>query len=149
MRLAKRAGHRIAYLLTPDLFTLKFYGTLRGTLHGMKRTFIGGIKTIPRMLITMGAINFISLFPFEVLFVIGIAHWLGWPAPYLSYWLGLSAVHVLVTVAMAWLINARARGEVSYSLLHPLGGIMLMGVCLRAIREMLRGEGVTWRGTTY
>ena len=41
IRIAKRAGQRVSFLLTPELFSQRHYGTLARTIHGVTRTFIG------------------------------------------------------------------------------------------------------------
>ena len=149
VRLAKQAGQRVAYVLTPDLFTLRFYGGLKKTIHGMTRTCIGGIKTLPRMFITLGALNFVSLLPIEILGGLAIARSFGVRIPWAPLWVCMALAHLFIAGALCWLIYDRARTSRWLSLAHPLGAVMMIGVCLRATRGLIRRGPITWRGTTY
>jgi chlorobactene glucosyltransferase len=149
MRIAKRAGHRIAYLLAPELFTLRMYGGLGRTVKGITRTFIGGLRTVPRFLMTMNGLNFVSLMPIGNLVTFGLAAVWQVPIPWLGLWLGVSALHLLVSTALAWTVYAQAGIPGRFALLHPLGAVVLSGICTRAMKQMRRGEGITWRGTSY
>lgn len=149
MRLAKRAGHRIAYVLAPELFTLRMYGTLERTIKGITRTFIGGLKTVPRFLITINGLNFVSLLPIGLLAGLGLASWWGVSVPWSRLWTGMAVVHLLVSAILAWMVYSKAGTGRRFALLHPLGAAMLIGICLRAAKELRRGKPITWRGTSY
>lgn len=149
MRIAKRAGHKIAYVLAPSLFTLRMYGTLERTVRGITRTFIGGLKTIPRFLVTINGLNFVSLLPIGILIGLLIVARIGVTIPYGSWWLGLAAVHLAASTTLAWLVYSGAGSGRRFALLHPLGAAMLIGICVRAAGELKRGKPITWRGTSY
>lgn len=148
MRIAKRAGHKVSYVLTPELFTLRMYGTLQRTIRGITRTFIGGLKTLPRCLITINGLNFVSLLPIGVVAGIGAASLAGLRIPYASAWLGVGAFHLLLSMILAVLIYSRA-GHSRFALLHPLGAAMLIAICVRAAGMLKTGKPITWRGTSY
>jgi len=149
VRIAKRAGQHISFLLTPELFTQRHYGTLARTLRGLTRTFMGGIKTVPRMLLTIHALHFVSLLPIGLLALLGVLTWYGVAVPWPAIWLGVAIAHVVVATALAWLVYETADTPRGYALLHPLGSAVLIWVCLRALVGIVRGDAITWRGTTY
>ena len=149
IRIVKRAGQKVSFVLTPELFTQRHYGTLAATIRGLTRTCIGGIKTLPRLLFTINALNFVSLMPFCLLLGLGLATWLGAAIPFMSYWLGTTITHAVIAFGLAWLVFSTAGARRRYALLHPLGAVVMMGICARAARELRRGGRITWRGTTY
>jgi chlorobactene glucosyltransferase len=149
MRVAKRAGHPIAYVLTPGLFTLRMYGSFQRTARGISRTFIGGLKTLPRFAVTIGALNFVSLVPFGLVALLVVLRWLGVPVPWEPGWWGWIALHLAAATALAQLIYAGAGGPRRYALLHPLGAAVLIGICIRAAGHLRRGRAIEWRGTSY
>jgi chlorobactene glucosyltransferase len=149
IRIAKRAGQQVSFVLASELFTQRHYGSLAGTVRGLTRTCVGGIKTIPRLLLTINALNFVSLLPLEILAVLGIAALAGRPVIWQSWWLGLSLGHLLLSTALAGLVFRAAETDRRYALLHPPGCAILIFICWRAIVHLVRGGRITWRGTTY
>ena len=149
MRVAKRAGQRIAYVLAPELFALRMYGTLGRTVKGITRTFIGGLKTLPRFLITINGLNFVSLLPIGLAAGLLLAGQFGWAIPYRAWWTGLVVVHLLASTLLAWKVYSRAGTGRRFAFLHPLGAAMLIGICVWAAAELKRGKPITWRGTSY
>jgi len=149
VRIAKRAGQKVAFLLTPELFTQRHYGTIGRTIRGMTRTFVGGIKTIPRLLYTIGSLAFVSWAPFFMLALLAWATGGAWAAPYAPVWWAAAAVHCLVAFALAAFIYRTSGVNRGHALLHPLSAALLMWVCVRAILHKLRGESIVWRSTNY
>jgi chlorobactene glucosyltransferase len=149
LRLAKTAGQRVSYVLGPRLYTVRFYGSLKRTIHGMTRTCVGGIKTLPRMFITLCAVNFVGLLPIEILAAYALACVLGTALPWTPLWAALAAVHFGLACLLCWIVYSRAGSTRWLALLHPLGAAFVVGVCLRAARAMLRRGPIVWRGTTY
>jgi len=149
LRIAKRAGQKVSFVLTPELFTQRHYGTLADTIRGMTRTCIGGIKTLPRMLVTINALSFVSLFPVGLLVLLGVAAIYDWPVTWEPLWWAAAGVHMVVSTVLAWLVFRAARGDRRLALLHPLGSVIALGVCLRAMHHLKKGKAVTWRGTQY
>ena len=149
IRIAKRAGQRVSFVLTPELFTQRHYGTLKRTIHGITRTFIGGLKTIPRILFTINALNFISLLPLGLIALLGIASACGTSIPYGPYWINAAVVHMIVSLALALVIFRTADVPLRLACLHPLGSAVMIGICLRAAVHLHRNKPITWRGTTY
>ncbi|MBN2561058.1 MAG: glycosyltransferase [Phycisphaerae bacterium] len=149
IRIAKRARQKVSFVIASELFTQRHYGSLANTVRGLTRTCIGGIKTVPRLLVTINSLNFVSLLPFGILVLLGIASWIGSPLMWWPLWLGMAVFHVAVSTALAWLCYRTADADCRYALLHPLGSAVLMGICLRATIHLLRGTPITWRGTTY
>ncbi|RIK66902.1 MAG: hypothetical protein DCC65_08110 [Planctomycetota bacterium] len=149
VRIAKRAGQKVSFLMTPDLFTQRHYGTLTATIRGITRTFIGGIKTIPRLLVTINALQFVSLLPLGVLVLFPALGQAGIDVPLREYWMGAAAFHLFVSTALALVIYRTADTHGKYALLHPLGSAMLIWVCIRAAIRLHRKDPITWRGTSY
>jgi len=149
LRIAKRAGQKVSFLLAPELFTQKHYGSLAATIRGMTRTCVGGIKTVPRMLVTINALNFVSLVPIGVLILLALAAWYGRPVMWGSLWLLAACIHLLASTALACLVFHAARSDRRLALLHPLGSAIALGVCLRALVHLKQDRPVTWRGTQY
>ncbi len=149
IRVAKRAGQRVSFVLASELFVQRHYGGLHRTVQGLTRTCIGGIKTIPRLLFTAFAINFVALLPYQVAAVVGGLALAGVAVPRGGWWLGLAGVHAALGMALAGLVYGEARLSRAHALLHPLGAKALIYICFRAIGQILRGTPITWRGTTY
>lgn len=149
LRIAKRAGQKVSFVLTPELFTQRHYGTLADTIRGMTRTCVGGIKTVPRMLVTINALNFVSLMPVGLLVLLGLAARYDWPVMWEPLWWAAACVHMTVSTTLAWLVFRAARGDQKLALLHPLGSVIALGVCLRAMLHLKQSKSVTWRGTHY
>jgi chlorobactene glucosyltransferase len=149
IRIAKRAGQRVSFLLTPELFTQRHYGTLASTIRGVTRTFIGGLKTLPRMLITINALNFISLIPIGVMLIATIASVIGHPLPHTPLWIALAAIHFIVSTILSLTVYRTAGTSPRYAFMHPLASAMMIVICIRAAVHLVRGTPITWRGTTY
>ena len=149
IRLAKRAGQRVSFVLAAELFTQRHYGTLARTVHGLTRTCIGGIKTLPRLLFTIFALNFVSLLPGQIALLTAGLTAAGVAVPLAAGWLALAGLHAGLGLALAGLVCREAGVPLRYAALHPLGAIVLMYICGRAIRQIRRGGAITWRGTTY
>ncbi len=149
IRLAKRAGQRVSFVLASELFTQRHYGTLARTVHGLTRTCIGGIKTLPRLLFTIFALNFVSVLPGPIVALLGGLTAAGVTVPLAAGWLALAGLHAGLGLALAGLIYREAGVSARYAVLHPLGALVLMYICGRAIRQIRRGGAITWRGTTY
>jgi chlorobactene glucosyltransferase len=149
LRQAKRSGQRVAYVLAPDLFTVRFYGNLKRTVHGMTRTCIGGIKSLPRMFVTLNAVHFVSLVPLEIFAALAVARERDIQVAGTPLWTGMALAHFALACALCGLIYGRARASRWLSLLHPLGAVFVIWICLRATRGLLRRGPITWRGTTY
>jgi chlorobactene glucosyltransferase len=149
IRIAKRAGQKVSFVLTPELFRQRHYGTLSATIRGMTRTFVGGAKTVPRLLLTMNALSFVSLLPVTLLILLGLTAAFGWSPPWTPLWWLAGGLHLFVSTALAALVYHTAGRDRHLALLHPVGCAILIGVCIRAIVHLARGESIAWRGTRY
>jgi hypothetical protein len=149
IRIAKRAGQRVSFLLTPELFTQRHYGSLSRTIRGITRTFIGGLKTLPRMLLTINALCFISLFPIALLSVLALMIAFGVHAQHLQIWLAAAVVHYAISTALAGVIYKTAGTSRWAAVLSPLGCTVMIAICVRSMLQLIRGTPITWRGTTY
>ncbi len=148
IRIAKRAGQRVSFVLASELFTQRHYGSLASTVRGLTRTFIGGIKTVPRHLLTATALSFISHVPLAILLLVGVMAMLGSPLWLWPVWTGLACLHLAVSTALVLLVYRTADADRRFAWLHPLGSAMLIAICARAMVQLIRGTPITWRGTT-
>lgn len=149
IRIAKRAGQRVSFLLAPELYTQRHYGTLANTIRGITRTFVGGLKTVPRLLLVVNGLSFVSLVPVTLLILLGLATLFDWPVLWLPLWWSLAGLHAVVSTALAWLVYHTAAADRHLACLHPLGCAILIAICIRAIVHLARGEQTVWRGTRY
>jgi chlorobactene glucosyltransferase len=149
VRIAKRAGQRISFVLTPELFTQRHYGGLAATIRGMTRTFVGGLKTIPRLLFTAGSLAFITLLPLAILILVPAAAASGRPVMWERLWWATAVVHLHMSIILSFLVYHTAGVPRRLALLHPVGVSIMIYVCFRSMLHMLRGESIAWRGTKY
>ncbi len=149
LRNAKRAGQKVLFTISPDLYKVKLYGDLQRTIKGFSRTLIGGLKTFTRFIITINALQFVSLMPIGMLILLGILRAAGVAVPFADIWLGVAASHLVLSNILAWQIYRTAGIPLSTAILHPIGSLVAIWVCSRAARDLRRGKPITWRGTSY
>lgn len=149
IRIAKRAGQRVSFVMVPELFSQRHYGTLKRTIHGITRTLVGGLKTLPRILITINSMFFVSVLPILLLGALGIAAARGATIPHGGLLAGIAGLHLVVSTALIRIVHRTAGTSGSAVWLHPLGTLMMTYICLRAAVHLLRGARITWRGTSY
>jgi chlorobactene glucosyltransferase len=149
VRIAKRAGQKVSFLMTPELFRQRHYGTLARTIRGMTRTFVGAFKTVRRLGFTLNALSFISQFPLFVFIWLILAGGADLAGDWAWAWGATAGVHLLTSTGIAWLVYRTAGLSGRLALLHPLGSTLMMYICLRAMLHILRGESIAWRGTQY
>lgn len=148
IRIAKRAGQKVSFVLVPELFTQRHYGSLANTVRGLTRTCIGGIKTVPRLLMTIIALNFVALVPLQVCLLLALATLFDLASPWMLLWLGMAAAHFAISTVLARLVFKTSGADQGRSLLHPIGCAVLIAICARATVQLIRGTPITWRGTT-
>ncbi|HVP11007.1 MAG TPA: glycosyltransferase family 2 protein [Phycisphaerae bacterium] len=149
VRIAKRAGQKLSFVLTPELFTQRHYGGLAATIRGMTRTFVGGLKTIPRLLFTAGSLAFIGLLPLTILILVPVAAAWGQPVIWERLWWVTAVVHLHMSIILSFLVYHTAGVARRLALLHPIGSLIMIYVCFRSAVHMLRHESIAWRGTKY
>lgn len=149
IRIAKRSGQRVSFVMTPELYTQRHYGTLSNTIHGITRTFAGGVNTIPGLLVTMNALIFVSILPVVLLILLSLAALSNWTVPWAAVWWLAAWLHLLVATGLAWVVYHTARQNPRWALLHPIGSAFLIAICVRAIIQLKRGTPFIWRGTVH
>ncbi|MBX3396310.1 MAG: glycosyltransferase [Phycisphaerae bacterium] len=149
LRRAKAAGQRVVFTASARLFNVRMYGSLDRTIRGFHRTLIGGLKTTFRFLITINALQFVSLMPFGLIILIPLLGGFGYSVPFAKYWLGFALLHILLATWLAALVYRAAKVPLKYALLHPLGSAVAIWVCCRAAADLRRRAPITWRGTSY
>jgi chlorobactene glucosyltransferase len=148
IRIAKRAGQKVSFVIATELFTQRHYGSLADTVRGLTRTCVGGIKTVPRHVLTINALKYVSILPLVIFIVLGTAALLGTPLMWWPLWTAMAAGHLVVSTALVWLIYRTAKVDCRCALLHPLGSAVLIWILFRATIQLIRGTPITWRGTT-
>ncbi|HWL92250.1 MAG TPA: glycosyltransferase family 2 protein [Phycisphaerae bacterium] len=149
LRRAKKAGQTLSFVISPNLYVVKLYGNLARTIRGFNRTLIGGLKTIPRFLITVHALLFVSLLPYLLLIAIPLLMAAGVAVPFANWWLAVAGLHLVLSNILIWQIYRTAQLPLRTSLLHPIGSAAAIWICARAAGDLWRGKPITWRGTSY
>ncbi|MFO0972291.1 MAG: glycosyltransferase family A protein [Phycisphaerae bacterium] len=148
VRTAKRAGQRVEFVMGPQLFRQRFYGSLARTIRGMTRTFAGGIKTPFKLLVTIHSLNFVSLLPIGLLLILAGLRAGGVHIPWHGVWAALAGTHLAVSTALAHMVYSAAR-EPRLTWLHPLGALLTMWITLNALQHQRTRRPIAWRNTTY
>lgn len=149
MRIAKRAGQKVAYVLGPELFDLRLYGSLKKTVSGFNRTLIGGLKTLSRFAITITSLFVVSLLPLGILAGIGLSILANYPIIWTPAWLVMSIIHVLLSAILGWVIYRTSGVNPAFTFLQPVAVLMLIAISLRAAIQLKRFKTIQWRGTEY
>ncbi len=148
IRIAKRAGQRVHFAVVPQLYSQRYYGGLARTINGTTRTFAGGLKKVWRVLYTINALNFISLFPLGLLIFLTVFALLGGSLPLAPIWAMLAIIHIIISMCLARLVY-REVGQPEMAWLHPLGSAMCAYICAKSIDQIVRRKEFNWRGTAH
>lgn len=149
VRVAKRAGQRVSYLMAPRIATVKFYGGLSKLVHGLTRTFIGGLKNTWQFVMTILSIQFVSMMPIGILIGAWIAVSLGSAGLFTALFTGLAIVHMAMSVYLGVFVYRVAGVSAAYSLLQPFTAFVMTVITARAAILRMRKRKVSWRGTQY
>ncbi len=136
---ARAAGVPAAMLLGPGVFRVRLYTTLRGLWLGMVKNFYAGMGG--RLGVALAAalfVGFTALLP-PALLVCGAALGeVGWVALGAGCW-GL--------MVLSRALQRPALGDPAWSgWLHPLGGLVLLGIIVTSAWRGVRGRPTLWKG---
>jgi chlorobactene glucosyltransferase len=145
MRLLKGRGFRTRLMLGSHLASTRMHSTLGQMFHGWGRIYGGTNRRNPSRII--GAIVFLLLCGFSVypalLWGAGAAfEWQDWR------WLGASALHLLLMSGYLALIYRWSGNRARCAWLFPLGGAVLLGILVFALRTCRTGQ-VKWRDSHF
>ncbi len=143
---AARAGRRVKLVLGPEQLSTRMYTSLRELIDGWgKNIYAGGLHAAPfgtvgRALypIALVAGPILSLLP-VVVFVLAVV---GMMSDALLW----SATATAALVIWWALVYRELEEPAYYATLYPLGSIMLLYICVRAV---MRGRRVEWKGRQY
>ena len=144
-RLLKSSGWKPRVAWGNDFCAVRMYNSLDAIFKGWGRIFYAGRAGSPWRTITAVIVLLLCCFSAYAALAFGIyrvARYADWG------WLAAASVHLgLLTYFVAtmyrWSGNPRRN-----ALLFPLGGAMLLGIFLKALR-MCVTKRVEWRGTSY
>jgi hypothetical protein len=141
------ARKRVVLMLGVNQLSTRMYASLGEIITGWrKNVFAGGLDSVPFGRIGRTFFPLVLLLPplmqmLPVLVLILGA--VGHATPGIMLWATISSVATLIW----WLVvYVTIRENPLYSLLYPLGALVLLYIFVTAV---LRGRRVTWKGRTY
>lgn len=147
----KAAGKALNVAISPDLYKTRMYKNFMEIWNGWTRIFY----FIYDKRFTLLFLNMILLFVFSLLpallFIYAgmyllLAHTLSFPMLIFFILAGIQVAVIRLTTFRYYRI---AKANPYYSLLNPIGCIVMIGILCNAIKTIFSKKGMTWRGTTY
>lgn len=149
LRVAKRAGQRVSYLMAPRIATVKFYGGFGNLVRGLTRTLIGGLKNLWQFALTIVGVQFVSVTPFGVLIGVALIAALGSAGLLTALFAGLAIIHIAMSFHLAVSVYRVSGVPIAFCLLQPLAGCVMTIIIVRSAILRMRKQAVSWRGTQY
>lgn len=149
LRVAKRAGQRVSYLMAPRIATVRFYGGFGNLVRGLTRTLIGGLKNIWQFIVTIAGVQFVSVAPIGVLIGVGIVVSLGAAGLLTALFAGLACVHIAMSIHLGMSVYRVSGVPAGYGLLQPIAATVMTIIVVRAAVLRIGKRTVSWRGTHY
>lgn len=149
LRVAKKAGQRVSYLMAPRIATVKFYGGLGNLVRGLTRTLIGGLKNMWQFVLTIVGVQFVSVTPIGVLIGVGIVASFGAAGLLTALFAGLAILHMGMSIHLGLSVYRISGVSVVYCLLQPVAACVMTIIIVRAAFLRVRKRTVSWRGTHY
>jgi chlorobactene glucosyltransferase len=150
-RLIKEHNLRLRVVENADLTVARMYHGFGELFHGWSRIFYGALGSVPKLVVSISSIVFLTLLPW----ISVVAAWIGCVAapagrkgPWIAAACGWGAVVILVQVAALRLYRV-FRVRWWYSLGYVLAATVLLGILCNAVLKVLGLSVTTWRGTTY
>jgi chlorobactene glucosyltransferase len=141
-----RAGRRVRMVLGPEQLSTRMYTSLRELIEGWgKNIYAGGMHSVPFGALGRAVYPVIlvmaPLFAIVPVAVLLLALAGAWPGA-----LVWSATATLATVLWWALVYTQLEEPLYYAPLYPLGSLVLLYICVRAV---VRGRRVAWKGREY
>ena len=136
---------------SPTLYQTRMYKNFKEIWHGWSRIYYYIYeKHFFRLLTNIVGIFAISLLPICAL--IGLAGtwlWLGRLSGYALAILGVAIAQIGVMRLTVFRYYRLSGCNPYYSILNPIGCLIMMGILTDSILKIFSKKGMTWRGTTY
>jgi cellulose synthase/poly-beta-1,6-N-acetylglucosamine synthase-like glycosyltransferase len=150
-KVAKSLGVPVRVVVTPSLYATRMYKTLAEIWHGWSRIYYYIFeKQLLRLVLSIVGIVVVSLLPVFALFG-PIGWWLvtGELSYYALMILAMAVIQFLISRFVTFQYYALTGSNPYYSLLNPLGLLIVMGILGDSIVKIYSKKGMSWRGTTY
>jgi glycosyltransferase involved in cell wall biosynthesis len=143
-RAAKAAGLRLRVIQGGGLLRVRMYEDFHQAWRGWTRIFYGSLGTFKRLLGSVLLLTFISLSPYVSLAL----------GPLLSganraWVMGAALFAILCQQSILWGFYRLTGTPAGYALTYPAGALFCLLATWNAMRRVLGGVAITWRGTTY
>ncbi len=136
---------------SPTLYQTRMYKNFKEIWHGWSRIYFYIFeKHFYRILLSIVGIFLISLLP--VIATISLASaWivLGYLPQFAFSMFVLALLQLIVMRIAVFRYYALSGCNPYYSILNPLGCLIMMGVLTDSLLKIFSKKGMTWRGTTY
>ncbi len=147
----KAHGAPMMVVPSPTLYQTRMYKDFREIWHGWSRIYYYIFeKHFLRLLANIVAIFAVSLLPVLVLIAL-LCMWLinGMLSEYAISLLGIAVAQILVMRLAVFRYYKLSGCNPYYSILNPIGCLIVMGILTDSILKIFSKKGMTWRGTTY
>lgn len=147
----KSAGKTLNVVISPDLYKTRMYKNFMEIWNGWTRIFYFIYeKKFSLLFLTMIGLFVFSLLPALLFIYTGLylllARTFSFPMLILFILAGIQVVVIRLTTFRYYRI---AKANPYYSLLNPIGCVVMIGILCNAIKTIFSKKGMTWRGTTY
>ena len=136
---------------SPNLYQTRMYKNFREIWHGWSRIYYYIFeKHFLRLLTNIVGIILISLLPvFALIVLAGSWLWLGGLSSYSLSLLGVAVAQIVVMRLTVFRYYRLSGCNPYYSILNPIGCVIMIGILTDSILKIFSKKGMTWRGTTY
>lgn len=149
LRVAKRAGQRVSYLMAPRIATVRFYGGFSNLVRGLTRTLIGGLKNLWQFVLTIAGVQFVCAAPVGIMIGVAVALSMGMTGLLTMLFAGLCVVHVAMSIHLGLSVYRISGVSALYCFLQPVAATVMTLIVIRAAFLRMRKRQVSWRGTQY
>jgi glycosyltransferase involved in cell wall biosynthesis len=137
-KIVKQAGFRSAAAVAQDFVVVRWHAGLGNLIRGVTKNFFAGVGyNLGFVTIAIAGLLITNVLPLAGLF---FGHgWIRW----------LSAIAILIALALHAGVAVVMRVSPLYALTSPLGALLFAYMLLRSTVVTLRQGGIVWRGTFY
>jgi len=149
-RLKATGRFRLKLALGADVCAVRMYGSLRDIWRGWQRIFLAGLgRSVLSLLFSILIMFIFSLIPFAVFVTTSVMLLSGASSFYVWLFWGLSILQIALIYGGVYRTFGMTRVDKSLLWLYPLAGLFGTAILVAALRKVIRGEEITWRGTNY
>jgi len=148
--LVKGSGMKLRVVRTEGLARVRMYTSLRQSVRGWGRIFLGTFGTLGRLTVSLAVLMIMGLLPYAAA-ATGLGVAFSTQAPSAWWWVlgAAGAAAVLLQWSVIWRFYALIGGRSAMFWSYPLGCIVGIVALLVAISKLRPGARITWRNTTY